>query len=104
MLHIAARVACIAFLELGDCLGGSYGRLFRVRRISGFGQVICAKQAHQDETGCEWYLFHVRIYERTRSFRQFESQMPDRLKFITEWFPLLKKSEAFLAFFALLGR
>ena len=49
-------------------------------------------------------MFSCPIYEKTCSFDQVESEMPDGLKFITEWFPLLKKSEAFLAFFALLGR
>src|SRR5207249_1845683 len=49
MLHIAARIACIAFLELGDCLGGSYGRLFRVLRISGSGKLASANQTDRNQ-------------------------------------------------------
>src|SRR2546430_16623857 len=61
MLHIAARVACLAFLELGDCLGGSYGRLFRVRRISGSGKLASANQTDRDQPRDKLWPFHAAI-------------------------------------------
>jgi hypothetical protein len=61
MLKIAARVAVIAFLELGDRLCGSYGRLIRMCRIGGSSKLACAKQTDYYEARCELYFSHGAI-------------------------------------------
>src|SRR6266487_459235 len=43
MLQSSARVMSIAFLELGDRLCGSYGRLIRMYRIGGSSKLIWTK-------------------------------------------------------------
>jgi hypothetical protein len=52
MLQIAASIAAITLLELGDCLGGSYGRLLWMAGISGKGELAPGKQADCDKTTC----------------------------------------------------
>jgi hypothetical protein len=47
MLQIAASIAAITLLELGDCLGGSYGRPLRMAGIGRSDKLACAKQAEQ---------------------------------------------------------
>jgi len=74
MLKSSARVTSIALVELGNCLGWSYGRLFRMRGISRSGKVISAKQTDHDEATDEVRLSHTAIYEGTGLFVQFESQ------------------------------
>src|SRR6059058_6368179 len=53
MLQIAARITTIAFLELGDRLGGSYRGLVRMGRISASRKLGCAKQADDNKAKCE---------------------------------------------------
>jgi hypothetical protein len=53
MLEVTTSVAAITFLELGDCLGGSYSRLLRMGRISGKSELARGKQADRDKIGCE---------------------------------------------------
>jgi hypothetical protein len=75
MLKIAARVAAIAFLELGNCLRGSYGRLIRMGRISGPHELACAEETDKTVEEYDKCVFHASIYEGTELFVQFENQM-----------------------------
>ena len=52
MLQIAAGIAAITLLELGDCLGGSYARLLWMAGTSGKGELAYGKQADRDKTTC----------------------------------------------------
>ena len=61
MLQVTTSIASITFLELGDCLGWSYGRLRRMSRISGSSKLVCAKHADCDEASCELCLSHSAI-------------------------------------------
>src|SRR5437870_11561843 len=74
VLQFTIGVASIAFLEFGDCFGGSYSRLFGMSRISCSRKLICAEQTDCDEARCELCGFHAVIYEGTGLFVQFESQ------------------------------
>jgi hypothetical protein len=58
MLQVTTDVTTVTFLELGDCLGGSYRRLFRMSGISGKDELARGKQADRDKARCELCLFH----------------------------------------------
>src|SRR6266404_7642122 len=49
---IAARVACIAFFEPGDCLRRGNNRLVRMSRISSTGKLVVANYTKQSKE--EW--------------------------------------------------
>src|SRR6266550_249546 len=75
MLRIAAGITAIAFLELGDRLCGSYGRLIRMGRISGPHELACAEETDKTVEEYDKCVFHASIYEGTEPFVQFENQM-----------------------------
>ena len=64
MLQIAAGIAAITFLELGDCHGGRYGRPLRMSRIGSSDKLVCTKQADYDEATCELCLSQATVFTR----------------------------------------
>jgi hypothetical protein len=59
MLQVTTDVTTVTFLELGDCLGWRYCRLFRMSGISGEDELARRKQADRDKARCELGPFHT---------------------------------------------
>src|SRR5436190_178388 len=75
MLRISGGKSAIAFLQPRDRFGRRNNWLIGMSRISSAGELVGAQQSDYDKTRCELCLIHAGIYERTRSFDQFQKQM-----------------------------